>query len=494
MEYQLFNEILKKFPETRILCVGDIMLDRFIYGDVERISPEGPIPVLKVNRENSMLGGVGNVVSNVAALSAKVDVVSVIGDDDAGNAVKLKVGTLSSDTEGLVICPVRPTTIKTRYLASNQQLLRTDAEHTTDASLDVTRKILERAYAKMDACDVVVLSDYGKGVLTDEIIESIIKEATARNKPVIVDPKGSDYTKYRGASLVTPNRSELSQATSMTIKTDNEVRAASLKVIYDCGIKSVLATRSQDGMSVISADGSPVHLPTVAREVFDVSGAGDTVVASMAIAMGCGTSLEHSAYLSNVAAGIVVGKLGTAVVSAQELSDNLQGKKDEEIRSAAQKVKIAPMCNLEQVVECAERWRREGKTVGFANGCFDLLHPGHVSLMVQAAGECDRLIVAMNSDASVKRLKGESRPVQNETSRATVLGALGMVDAVVVFGEETPMNLIKAINPDVLVKGSDYTVETVVGSEHVLSYGGRVFLADLQEGQSTTNTIKKLAS
>ncbi len=301
--------------------------------------------------------------------------------------------------------------------------------------------------------------------------------------PVVVDPKGDDFGRYRGASVITPNRKELIQATGMPADSDAEVEAACRFLLETCSIDAVVATRSERGMSVVTRDGA-THLPANAREVFDVSGAGDTVVATLTSALSVGVELTDAARLANLAAGIVVGKVGTAVVRAPELLSALH---EQEWRSGEEKVDT-----LEQAVERAARWRARGKRVGFTNGCFDLLHPGHISLLNQAKAACDVLVVGLNSDASVKRLKGETRPVQTETARATVLASLACVDLVVIFGEDTPEELIRALRPDVLVKGADYTVATVVGAGFVQSYGGKVVLADLVDGQSTTNTIKRM--
>jgi len=477
--------LIDALPKARVLVLGDAMLDRFTYGHVDRISPEAPIPVLRVERETAMLGGAGNVASNLAALGAQVRLLTVVGADEAGAEVRRLVMEKLGDAEGLVPEAGRQTTTKVRFLAGGQQLLRTDRETVAPLKPRQADLMIELAESWMDQTDVLVLSDYGKGVLTDTVVARAIAAARAAGKPVLVDPKGSDYARYRGAFCVTPNRKELAEASGLPTDGDAAVAAAATAVMTTAGIGAVVATRSEQGMSVIGPDaGAAVHLRAEAREVFDVSGAGDTVVAALAAALGTGADLVDAARLANAAAGIVVAKVGTAVVRPDELRAAIH-RSDRAEREA----KVA---SPEAAVEQVARWRRGGLRVGFTNGCFDLLHPGHVSLLTQARAACDRLIVGLNSDASVKRLKGETRPVQDETARATVLASLAGVDMVVVFEEDTPLRLIEAIRPDVLVKGADYTIESVVGAPFVQSYGGRVVLADLMDGQSTSRTIAKL--
>ncbi|HYD32720.1 MAG TPA: D-glycero-beta-D-manno-heptose-7-phosphate kinase, partial [Azospirillaceae bacterium] len=436
---------------THVLCVGDVMLDRFVYGSVDRISPEAPIPVLRITRTTAMLGGAGNVAANLAALGCAPHFVSVVGDDEAGSAVmRLMVESQLADGSRMVTERERQTTVKTRFFASSQQLLRADSETVTPISVQSAEAVLAAAKAGLADVGAVILSDYGKGVLSDALIARIIKAASEAGRPVVVDPKGDDYRRYRGATVITPNRKELAQATGMDVSTDEEVAAAARHLLETCGIHSVVATRSEQGMTVVTADGRIRHLPAEAREVFDVSGAGDTAVAALAAALAAQAPLFDAARLANVAAGIVVGKVGTAVVRGHEILEGLHHQ--EWVRSEAKVV------TLEEAHELVERWRRRGLRVGFTNGCFDLLHPGHVSLLAQARAACDRLVVGLNSDASIKRLKGETRPVQSEAARAAVLASLATVDLVVIFAEDTPLNLIKALSPDVLVKGADYTI------------------------------------
>jgi D-beta-D-heptose 7-phosphate kinase/D-beta-D-heptose 1-phosphate adenosyltransferase len=408
-----------------------------------------------------------------------------VGDDMAGREVSRLIGELTAVNPVLIVEQGRQTTIKTRFSAGVQQLLRADHETSAVLTVESQANLLADAVKLLPQVGVVLLSDYGKGVLSKTLIRGLIDAARAAGLPVLVDPKGNDYSIYAGATLVTPNRKELREATGLPVDDDDAIVAAARQLIAECSIDNVLVTRSQDGMTLVTGDGEACHLPAEAREVFDVSGAGDTVVAAMAAAIAAGSALLEAARLANVAAGIVVGKVGTAVVYA---SDLLASLRHSEIDAVDAKV-----ANRAVAVDQIARWHRKGHKIGFTNGCFDLLHPGHISLLSQARAQCDRLVVGLNSDQSVKRLKGESRPVQSETSRATVLASLANVDLVVVFDEDTPYELIAALRPDVLVKGADYTVEQVVGADLVQGWGGRVVLADLAAGHSTTATIARMA-
>ncbi len=478
--------LVGKLAGGRVLSVGDVMLDRFVSGTVERISPEAPIPVLKIEHETAMLGGAGNVVRNIHGLTGTAHLVAVVGEDAAADTVAGLLDELAGAGYDLVRDPGRRTSIKTRFIASGQQMMRADQEAAGPPEKGLGRKIVNAVTAKLDACAVVVLSDYGKGALAGGVAERIIEAAKKAGKPVIVDPKGDDYAPYKGADIITPNQKELAIATNMPTAAADEAEAAAGKLIAAWGFGAVLVTRSRDGMILVTGDGAR-RLRAEAREVFDVSGAGDTVVAALAAALAAGAELSDAAALANCAAGIVVGKVGTAALGREDLGRALRHR---DITFAEAKV-----LDLESAVEAAEKWRRRGLSVGFTNGCFDLLHPGHVSLLNQARKACDRLVVGLNSDASVRRLgKGDGRPVQGEAARAAVLASLGAIDAVVVFGEDTPLEMIGKIRPDVLVKGADYALRDVVGADAVRGWGGRVVLAELEPGHSTTETIKKINS
>jgi len=475
---------LPMFKNVRIVCVGDLMLDRFIYGEVERISPEAPIPIIRVSRETAMLGGAGNVVRNVAALGAQISLIAVIGDDDAGHVATRQIGELERVYSGLVVVPGRRTTTKTRYLVGTQQLLRADRENTGELDQNTKAQILDTFEAELKDAGLVILSDYAKGVLDAEMLRLLITASHKAGKPVIADPKSTDFSRYAGVRVLTPNTHELSLAASLPCTDDASIEKAARSLLAQVD-GAILVTRAQSGMSLIEAGIPARHIAARAPEVFDESGAGDTCLATLGVALAVGAPLEDAALLANASAGLAVSKAGTAVVYLDDLAGVLHAA---DLQGAEAKIR-----NLPRALEMVSKLRARGKKIGFTNGCFDLVHPGHVSLLRQAREACDHLIVGLNTDASVRRLKGEGRPIQSEMARAIVLASLASVDMVVLFDEETPITLIEAIRPDVLVKGADYTVEKVVGHEIVQSYGGRILLASLEDGFSTTNTIARIA-
>lgn len=475
--------LITRFKDIHVLCLGDIMLDRFIYGSAERISPEAPIPVLSISHQQSMLGGAGNVVRNILSLGGSATLVAVTGDDDAGAEIQALLAKEARLTNALVNSGRRPTTVKTRFIADGQQLLRADAEVTHDIAEDTAAKIRQAFKAALETADVVILSDYAKGVLSDQVLKAAIDLAVNAGVPIIADPKSTDFNRYKGVTLLTPNRKEMAAASGLTCDTNTDVEQAGRKMLQSAAIDALLITRSEAGMSLIASD-EITHIPAQAREVFDVSGAGDSVIACLSLAIGAGAAKSDAAFLANLSGSIVVAKTGTAAVTTDELSAALHNA---EVRTADNKIS-----SLHQAKSIIDGWRARGLKVGFTNGCFDLVHPGHISLIRQARAECDRLIVGLNTDDSIRRLKGPDRPATNETSRAIVLASLEDVALVVPFAEDTPINLIDTLKPDVLVKGADYTVETVVGADIVQAYGGRVFLAELKEGFSTTGTIQRL--
>jgi D-beta-D-heptose 7-phosphate kinase/D-beta-D-heptose 1-phosphate adenosyltransferase len=471
------------FSNATILCLGDVMLDRYAYCDTERLSPEAPVPVLLLKRRQSMLGGAGNVARNIAALGGTAILMGLIGQDAAGEEVR----TLIAATAGLVDRHVRstrrPTICKTRYMAGHQQLLRVDEESAHDLDAEEEAALIAAAEAAITAIEAVILSDYGKSALSPRVLETVIAQARGRGIPVYVDPKSEDFRRYRGSSCITPNLRELAAAAQLPVANDAEVIAAATKVMRDSGADAIVATRSDKGMVLVEASGA-VHIePARAREVYDVSGAGDTVVAVLALARAAGYALPQAMRLANTAAGIVVSKLGTAVVELDELMLELaRDVRDKEWHRA----KHYSAAEAETLVR---RWKSRGLKVGFTNGCFDIMHAGHVALLAAARAQCDRLIVALNDDAGVRRLKGPKRPVNLLEDRAAVIAAVESVDAVISFADDTPLELIRRLAPDVLVKGGDYTVETVVGAREVQEAGGRVALVDLVEGHSTTGLI-----
>jgi len=480
---------LSAIEKQKIIVVGDLMLDAFVYGEVSRISPEGPIPVMAIREEKTALGGAGNVVANLCALGANPLLFSVIGNDAAAESVLDLMQAYGAETAGLVRDTSRPTIQKQRYVAQGQQLLRVDSEKTHALSPDIESKLWAGIEKAMASAKAIVLSDYGKGVLNKPFLSRVIAAANAAKVPVLVDPKGSDFSIYRGADIVTPNRKELGAASGKSdLKSDEQIVVAAQKVIAECGIKHVVATRSEDGMSIIGA-GAPVHIKTQAREVFDVSGAGDTVIATLAAALAAGADLESAARLANVAAGIAVSKTGTSSVRAEEITAALGG--------AMPTGFLAPVSDWTEAEAMVRAWQAQGLKVGMTCGCFDILHYGHVNYLAQARGQCDRLIVAINHDASVKLLKGPLRPVNDEMARATVMASLGSVDLVVMFGaskasaDNTPSELVAKLRPDIFFKGGDYTIEQLPEGKVVLGYGGEVSILKMFEGYSTTSIIEK---
>ena len=471
------------FSHATILCLGDVMLDRFAYCDTERISPEAPVPVLLLRRTQSMLGGAGNVARNIAALGGTAVLVGLVGQDASGAEARTLLAASPGIVDRHVPSANRPTTCKTRYLAGNQQLMRVDEEHTHAPTPDEERALIEAAEQAMAEVDAVILSDYGKGVLAPAMLQTAIAGARRRGVPVYADPKGEDFGRYRGVFCITPNQRELALAARLPTATDAEIVAAAARILQESGIGAVLATRSEKGMALIERSGAVQFEAARAREVFDVSGAGDTVVAVLALAGAAGYPLAQAMRLANTAAGIAVSKLGTATVELDELMLELS----RDVRDTEwHRTKHYTIGETEALVR---RWKSRGLRVGFTNGCFDIVHAGHVALLAAARAQCDRLIVALNTDRGVRLLKGPKRPVNALADRAAVIAAIEAVDAVISFDEETPIELIRRLKPDVLVKGGDYTIETVVGAEDVQAAGGRVVLVDLVEGRSTTGLI-----
>jgi len=477
-------DALDRFAGARVAVIGDLMLDRYVYGDADRISPEAPVPVLRVREEVEMLGGAGNVLRNLAALGVRTACAGVVGDDDDGKRVAELLARESGAAPHVVTARGWTTIRKTRFVAGGHQLLRVDRERAEPLPKAAEDELVARLVPALAGATAVVLSDYGKGALTARVIAAAVAAAAAARIPVLADPKGRDFAKYRGAALITPNRKELAEAANLPAGTDEEMAAAARAIRERAGIAAVLGTRGAQGMTLLDAAGTVHQIPAEAREVFDVSGAGDTVIAAVAAGLAAGLALLDAVRIANVAAGIVVAKAGTAVAHPAEIRAAVERQ---EARSAEGKV-VARAAAAERTA----LWRRRGLRVGFTNGCFDLLHPGHLHLLGQARAECDRLVVGLNSDASVKRLKGNGRPVREEAARAAVLAGLADVDLVTVFEEDTPEALIGELRPDVLVKGADYTLDTVVGADRVRAYGGRVVLAELLPGHSTSATVAKL--
>ncbi len=472
---------LMDFSGVSVLVLGDVMLDRFVEGEIDRISPEAPVPVLRVRRTRAMPGGAANVAVNVASLGGTAVLVGLVGQDEAAASLGALLRAHAGIDTDLVASPSRPTICKTRFIASRQQVVRTDDEVTADADEAEGASLAASLAARIGAARALVLSDYGKGTLSPAVLAHALDLARARRIPVFVDPKGDDFGRYRGATCITPNQKELGRAVRRTLETEAEIVDAARGLADAVGCDAILATRSERGMILVERDRAPVSVPARAREVFDVSGAGDTVIATLALAHASGLPLAASVRVANAAAGVVVSKLGTASANIAEVMHELASG---DAPNGAAAVGPLPAARVASLVA---HWKDQGLSVGFTNGCFDILHAGHVSLLAAARGACDRLVVAVNDDASVRRLKGPSRPVNPLGSRAAVLAAIRHVDAVTSFADDTPRALIAELRPDVLVKGSDYTVDRVVGAELV----PRVVLVDLVDGHSTTAIIRK---
>jgi len=452
--------------KPNILVIGDLMVDHYLYGTVDRVSPEAPVQVVDVKREEVLMGGAGNVINNLLSLGAKVGVCSVIGDDEGGEFLHERLGQKGVVKEGLVTQKGRKTSHKSRLIASHQQIVRIDKEDKEDISKESSDTILLRAKIVMPFYDGVVLSDYGKGVLTKELTKNLINLAKSQGKIVLVDPKGSDYSKYRGATLLTPNKKEAIEATGIDIKDDDSLKEALKKLKDEIELDYSVITLSEEGIAIL--DNEYKKLPTVAKDVFDVTGAGDTVISAITISLVEGKSLKEAVEFANRAAAVAVSHVGCYAVKKEDI-ESLE--KDKKILELDELLKILP----------------KDKKIVFTNGCFDILHAGHVKYLKEAKSFGDILIVGLNSDESVKRLKGESRPINSSDDRATVLSALEAVDFVVEFTDDTPYELIKAIKPDILVKGGDYEGKEVVGSD----IAKETRLVQFVDGKSTTNIIKR---
>lgn len=470
------------FGRVRVLVVGDLMLDRYIHGEVDRISPEAPVPILRHAQRYERPGGAANVAMNLAGLGCEALLAGFWGEDAERRELEAALAAAKVDTVGVVTTAL-PTISKTRIVGRTQQLLRLDIESAERPSADDGNRLLERVEALAGKVHAVVLSDYAKGALTPELCERVIRAARAAGIPVLADPKTPDLSKYSGATAVCPNLQELRLATGVEAQDPEVLLRAGEAQRKEHDLRYLAVTMSERGIRLLS-DTATFHSSSKAREVFDVSGAGDTVIATMAASLAAGLEIETAVELANLAAGIVVGKVGTAPVAHHELTALLTPSKG---ISDAEKI-----LDRAQVAARVREWRAAGETVVFTNGCFDLLHVGHVTLLEDCRRFGSKVVLGLNTDASVQRLKGPSRPVVSEGDRARVMAALGAVDAVTLFDEDTPLALIEALGPDVLVKGGDYTVETVVGHEAVLAAGGRVEIVPIVEGFSTTGIVRKM--
>jgi len=462
----------------RLLVVGDLMIDHYLWGSCERISPEAPVQVVNVKSESSVLGGAGNVINNLRALGAQVDVISVVGGCEISDELKALLANIEVDTQYLITQKDRITSKKSRIIASQQQVVRYDRESSDEISAESQKSILDSFTSIIVNYDVVLISDYGKGVLTSNLTQSLITIANKHNKKVLVDPKGLDYSKYKDAYLLTPNKKEAGEATQVTIEDEASLTQAITQLKTQCNLTISLITLSEQGVAIF--DDELRTYPTVAREVFDVTGAGDTVLASLGFSLACDISIDEAVKFSNLAAGVVVGKIGSATATLNEIieyeSSLNKSTSDEHIKT------------LEEITLLSKELKTRGKKIIFTNGCFDILHAGHVRYLETAKSYGDVLILGLNSDRSVKALKGDNRPINLELDRAYILAALEAVDYVVVFDDDTPYDLIKAVKPHVLVKGGDYEDKAVVGQD----IADELKLVQFVDGKSTTKTIEKI--
>ena len=473
---------LAVFQNTNVVVVGDVILDRYVWGDVSRISPEAPVPVVRVTTRSQALGGAANVAANLAGLGCRVELLGIRGQDEAGQCLSrllLEHGIVDQ----LLTTNKMATITKTRIMAQGQQLMRFDEEESCGFDARDYESLRLKLDSICDSTNAIILSDYGKGLLIPSVCAEIIGYAREFGIPVLVDPKGADWSKYRGATCITPNMTELETVTRIRLTCDAEIFEAGRTLLKTLHLERLLITRGPAGMVLLSSHDEPFVVRARAREVFDVSGAGDTVIAALAAGVGTRMDWPYSTRLANTAAGIVVGRIGTQPVHADELAMAL---------SLGQNGHHGKICDLDAAKFIVQNWRTRGETVVFANGCFDLLHAGHIRLLHAAAEEGAHLVIGLNSDASTSRLKGTDRPILTQQDRAAMLSALSCVDLVVIFEEDTPLALIEAFRPDVLVKGADYTKTSVVGHEMVEAWGGRIVLVEIQNEISTTDILNRL--
>ena len=470
--------MIKLNKKPNILVIGDLMIDHYLWGSCDRISPEAPVQVVNVKKESSVLGGAGNVINNLVTLGSVVDVISVIGNDSVANELKSLLEKIDVPTSNLVVENNRKTSKKSRLIASQQQVLRYDMESIDDINENSHKQIIQTLEKNIDKYSSIILSDYGKGVLTTNLTKEIIKIANKNSVKVLVDPKGKDYSKYKGSYTLTPNKKEAMEATNIDIKDENSLIEALKSLKTQCNLEVSLITLSEQGIAIF--DDELTIKPTVAREVYDVTGAGDTVIASIAFALGNNLDIKDAIYFANLAAGVVVGKIGSATTTLDEIYEYEY--------SLHKSNSTSHIKTFDEIKTLASKLHSQGKKIVFTNGCFDILHVGHVKYLEVAKSYGDVLILGLNADSSVRKLKGNSRPINTQDDRAYILASLESVDYVVIFEEETPYELIKLIKPHVLVKGGDYEGKEVVGQD----IADELKLVQFVDGKSTTNTIKRI--
>ena len=470
--------MIKLNKKPNILVIGDLMIDHYLWGSCDRISPEAPVQVVNVKKESSVLGGAGNVINNLVTLGSVVDVISVIGNDSVANELKSLLEKIDVPTSNLVVENNRKTSKKSRLIASQQQVLRYDMESIDDINENSHKQIIQTLEKNIDKYSSIILSDYGKGVLTTNLTKEIIKIANKNNIKVLVDPKGKDYSKYKGSYTLTPNKKEAMEATNIDIKDESSLIEALKSLKTQCNLEVSLITLSEQGIAIF--DDELTIKPTVAREVYDVTGAGDTVIASIAFALGNNLDIKDAIYFANLAAGVVVGKIGSATTTLDEIYEYEY--------SLHKSNSTSHIKTFDEIKTLSSKLHSQGKKIVFTNGCFDILHVGHVKYLEVAKSYGDVLILGLNADSSVRKLKGPTRPINTQDDRAYILASLESVDYVVIFEEETPYELIKLIKPHVLVKGGDYEGKEVVGQD----IADELKLVQFVDGKSTTNTIKRI--
>ena len=478
-----FKAFLESDYRPRIMVIGDLILDEYIWGSVSRISPEAPVPILETKSENLTLGGAANVANNLVAIGCEVHLVGAIGNDEKGDKLLSLIEEKKISSKGIFRFVYRPTTSKIRVIGHNQQILRIDKEDNRPITEETENKIIKFINKTLPDMDIVICSDYRKGILTEKVFSATTHRANNSKKRVLVDPKSSNFELYRGATIITPNQFEVEEAVPIKIQDKIDLDRAAEYLLNLTHAEVILITRGKNGMTLYPNKEKPIDIPTQAKEVFDVTGAGDTVVSVLAMALAIGFNYQDSAWLSNMAASIVVGKIGTAVVTLPEIDEYLH---EEMLRTSK------AVLNLEELTKTVSLAKSVGKTVVFTNGCFDLIHGGHIEFLQKARAKGDLLVVGLNSDRSVKAIKGNGRPIKGEKERANIISALKSVDYITIFDETTPEEIISEIRPDILVKGDDYDVDEVVGREIVEGYGAKVELIPVVKGLSTTNIVTKI--
>jgi D-beta-D-heptose 7-phosphate kinase / D-beta-D-heptose 1-phosphate adenosyltransferase len=487
-------DLVHRLGQPNVVVIGDVMLDRYVWGDAERISQEAPVILLRADRREERLGGASSVATMLRALGARVSLLGIVGDDPDAARVRALLNALEIDTDGVVAEAGRPTTVKERYIGRAQhrhpqQMLRVDFETRQPLAGSIEQELIGVAMRKIGAADIVLVSDYDKGVCTQQVMTKVIATAKSHGLKVLADPiRGKDYRKYWGCSAITPNRLEAGLATGRTIQSNEEAQQAGRELAATLDLEAAIVTLDKDGMALCRRDGRCDIFPTRPRQVYDITGAGDMVMSVLGLALACGAEWAAAIRLANIAGGLEVEKIGVATVTREEIvHDLLYAPTVEATAPQAAKLKSLP-----QLVAELQLRRQNGQKIAFTNGCFDVLHAGHVQYLSEARAQADALVVAINSDGSVRSLKGQGRPVNPVEARAAVLSGLQSVDYVTIFSEATPIKIIEAVRPDVLVKGADYQKDQIVGGEFVESYGGRVHLAPLRDGYSTTNLIEKM--